>query len=211
MLSCNMNQNLQLGAVYRKEISAALRDSELGLSKPGHLVRLWEVWATHSTEHTGFCELYAADAGDATAEFVADCLVQWSLRWGFPETAWGGQNVQMSGEVIARVCARLGIKCMSSTAYNKNAIAKQERKHKLINSAQQEHTQQDAIGGQGGHSAKRPDWACKPNHFPVSVAKREFSHFCSSIFHSPSAIMATRCRRSRQAAPRGQPRCSPNA
>jgi hypothetical protein len=31
--------------------------------------------------------------------------------------------------------------------------------------SQQEHTQQDAIGGQGGHSAKRPDWACKPNHF----------------------------------------------
>ena len=85
-------------------------------------------------EHTGFCELYAADAGDATAEFVADCLVQWSLRWGLPETAWGGQDVQMSGEVIARVCERLGIKCMSSTAYNKNAIAKQERKHKLINS-----------------------------------------------------------------------------
>jgi hypothetical protein len=40
----------------------------------------------------------------------------------------------MSGEVIARVCERLDIKCMSSTAYNKNAIAKQDRKHKLINS-----------------------------------------------------------------------------
>ena len=39
--------------------------------------------------------------------------------------------------------------------------------------AQQEHTQQDAIGGQGGHSAKRPDWACKPNHFPVSVSQKE--------------------------------------
>jgi hypothetical protein len=38
VLSCNMHQNLQLGAVYRKEISAALRSSELGLSKPGHLV-----------------------------------------------------------------------------------------------------------------------------------------------------------------------------
>jgi hypothetical protein len=87
---------------------------------------------------------------------------------------------------------------------------------------QQEHTQQDAIGGQGGHSAKRPDWACKPNHFlgqsqseglhfPVSVAKREFCHFCSGIFQSRSAIMATRCRRSRQAAPRGQPRCSLSA
>jgi hypothetical protein len=61
-------------------------------------------------EHTGFCELYATDAGDATAEFVADCLVQWSLRWGFPETAWGGQDVQMSGEVTciahsASLCA----------------------------------------------------------------------------------------------------------
>jgi hypothetical protein len=35
------------------------------------------------------------------------------------------------------------------------------------------YTQQDAIGGQGGHSAKRPDWACKPNHFPVSVSQKE--------------------------------------
>jgi ferredoxin len=36
--------------------------------------------------------------------------------------------------------------------------------------------------------------------------------FLLSIFHSrKSAIMATRCRRSRQAALRGQPRCSPNA
>ena len=65
--------------------------------------------------------MYATGAGDATAEFVADCLVQWGLRWGFPGTAWGGQDVQMGGEVIARVCERLGIKCMSSTAYNKNA------------------------------------------------------------------------------------------
>jgi hypothetical protein len=62
--------------------------------------------------------------------------------------------------------------------------------------AQQEHTQQDAIGGQGGHSAKRPDWACKPYHFlgqsqseglhfPVSVAKRDFAIFASSSFRSP--------------------------
>jgi hypothetical protein len=29
----------------------------------------------------------------------------------------------MSGEVVKRVCDRLDIRCMSSTAYNKNAIA----------------------------------------------------------------------------------------
>jgi hypothetical protein len=49
---------------------------------------------------------------------------------------------------------------------------------------QQEHTQKGAIGGQGGHSAKRPDWACKPNHFPVSVSQKENLPFLPSIFHS---------------------------
>jgi hypothetical protein len=86
--------------------------------------------------------------------------------------------------------------------------------------AQQEHTQQDAIGGQGGHSAKRPDWACKLNHFLgqsqseayiLFLPQKEILPFLLEHFHFPSAIMATRCRRSRQAAPRGQPRCSPNA
>jgi hypothetical protein len=38
-------------------------------------------------------------------------------------------------------------------------------------------------GGQGGHSAKRPDWACKPNHFPVSVSQKEnFAIFARACF-----------------------------
>ena len=44
-------------------------------------------------------------------------------------------------------------------------------------------TQQDAIGGQGRHSAKRPDWACKPNHFPVFVSQKEnFAIFARAFF-----------------------------
>jgi hypothetical protein len=39
--------------------------------------------------------------------------------------------------------------------------------------SQQEHTQGGAIGGQGGPSAKRPDWACLPNQFPLSVSQKE--------------------------------------
>jgi hypothetical protein len=51
--------------------------------------------------------------------------------------------------------------------------------------AQQEHTQRGVIEWQGGHSAKRPDWACLPNHFPVSVSQKEkqICQFCSSTLY----------------------------
>jgi hypothetical protein len=82
----------------------------------------------------------------------------------------------------------------------------------MMRQAQQEHIQGGAIGGQGGHSAKRPDWACLPNQFLVLCDKKEkIATFARAFCTLASAIMATRCRRSRQAAPRGQPRCSPNA
>jgi hypothetical protein len=84
-------------------------------------------------EHTGFCELYPMDKDRATAEEVANALVKWSLRWGVSDTVWGGEDAQMASEVVRRVCKRLGITSMTATAYNSNAISKQERKHHLIN------------------------------------------------------------------------------
>ena len=84
-------------------------------------------------EHSGFCELYAMDKNNATAEEVSNALVKWCLRWGVPESVWGGEDTQMMSEVVRRVCARLGITMMSATPYNSNAISKQERKHHLIN------------------------------------------------------------------------------
>jgi hypothetical protein len=39
--------------------------------------------------------------------------------------------------------------------------------------SQREHTQGGTIGGQGGHSAKRSDWASLPNHFLVVCDKKE--------------------------------------
>ena len=45
---------------------------------------------TLQCEHTGFCELYAANAGQATAEFVADCL---------GSGVCGGAFQRLSGEV----------------------------------------------------------------------------------------------------------------
>jgi len=85
-------------------------------------------------EHTGFCELYSTARGEATAEVAADALVRFCLRWGTPDTIWAGRDTQLNNsEVVARVCKRLGIKSMMTSAYDKNALGKQERKHLLIN------------------------------------------------------------------------------
>jgi hypothetical protein len=66
-------------------------------------------------EHTGFCELYPATRGEATAEVAADALVRFCLRWGTPDTIWAGRDTQLNNsEVVARVCTRLGIRSMTT-------------------------------------------------------------------------------------------------
>jgi hypothetical protein len=86
---------------------------------------------TAMCEHTGFVELYPVlETGQATVEQAADALVVFILRWGTPDTMWQAHDSQLQSEVvIRRVCERLDIKIMSTTPYNKNATAKQERKH----------------------------------------------------------------------------------
>ena len=83
-------------------------------------------------EHTGFVELHPMETGQATAERAADALVVFILRWGTPDTMWQAHDSQLQSEVVRRVCERLDIKIMSTTPYNKNATAKQERKHLLV-------------------------------------------------------------------------------
>jgi hypothetical protein len=87
---------------------------------------------TAMCEHTGFVELYPMEIGQATAERAADALVVFILRWGTPDTMWQAHDSQLQGEVVRRVCERLDIKIMSTTPCNKNATAKQERKHLLV-------------------------------------------------------------------------------
>jgi hypothetical protein len=57
------------------------------------------------------------------------------LRWGIPHTMWQAQDshsYRARWSEDRRVCERLDIKIMSTTPYNKNATAKQERKHLLV-------------------------------------------------------------------------------
>ena len=82
-------------------------------------------------EFTSFPELYALP--DKTAESMANCLVDYCLRWGKPTCIWSGYDAEIKNEVVARVCNYLEVAQVFTTPRNSNGAAKQERKHRQIN------------------------------------------------------------------------------
>jgi hypothetical protein len=49
-------------------------------------------------EFTSFVELYALE--DKTAEHIADCLVDFCLRWDTPSCIWSGHDSEIKNEVV---------------------------------------------------------------------------------------------------------------
>jgi site-specific DNA-cytosine methylase len=86
-------------------------------------------------EFTSFPELYSLP--DKTAESIADCLVDYCLRWGKPSCIWSGHDAEIKNEVVKRVCAYLEIHQVFTSPRNSNAQARQERKHRQINESLQ--------------------------------------------------------------------------
>jgi hypothetical protein len=82
-------------------------------------------------EFTSFPELYSLP--DKTAEAIADCLVDYCLRWGKPSCIWSGHDAEIKNEVVERVCAYLEIHQVFTSPRNSNSQARQERKHRQIN------------------------------------------------------------------------------
>ena len=82
-------------------------------------------------EFTSFVELYALP--DKTAEGVADCLIDFCLRWGTPSCIWSGHDAEIKNEVVRRVCAYLEIQQMWTSPRYSDGAARQERKHLQIN------------------------------------------------------------------------------
>ena len=56
-------------------------------------------------EFTSFPELYSLP--DKTAEAIADCLVDYCLRWGKPSCIWSGHDAEIKNEVVAALEAPL--------------------------------------------------------------------------------------------------------
>ena len=86
-------------------------------------------------EFSSFPELYSLP--DKTAEPIADCLVDYCLRWGRPSCIWSGHDAEIKNEVVKRVCAYLEIHQVFTSPRNSNAQARQERKHRQINESLQ--------------------------------------------------------------------------
>jgi hypothetical protein len=82
-------------------------------------------------EFTSFVELYALE--DKTAEHIADCLVDFCLRWDTPSCIWSGHDSEIKNEVVKRVCAYLEIQQMWTSPRYSDGVARQERKHLQIN------------------------------------------------------------------------------
>ena len=82
-------------------------------------------------EFTSFVELYALE--DKTAERIADCLVDFCLRWDTPSCIWSGHDSEIKNEVVKRVCAYLEIQQMWTSPRYSDGVARQERKHLQIN------------------------------------------------------------------------------
>ena len=77
-------------------------------------------------EFTSFVELYALE--DKTAERIADCLVDFCLRWDTPSCIWSGHDSEIKNEVVKRVCAYLEIQQMWTSPRYSDGVARQERK-----------------------------------------------------------------------------------
>ena len=82
-------------------------------------------------EFTSYVELYALP--DKTAESVADCLIDFALRWDVPSCIWSGHDAEIKNEVVQRVCAYLGVRQMWTSPRYSDGAARQERKHLQIN------------------------------------------------------------------------------
>jgi hypothetical protein len=82
-------------------------------------------------EFTSYVELYALP--DKTAESVADCLIDFALRWDVPTCIWPGHDAEIKNEVVQRVCAYLGVRQMWTSPRYSDGAARQERKHLQIN------------------------------------------------------------------------------
>ena len=64
---------------------------------------------------------------------VSAALVLYILRYGTPMLLWSGRDTELNNTCVRLVCEKLRVKQMYTTARNSNALARNERQHRVVN------------------------------------------------------------------------------
>ena len=68
-----------------------------------------------------------------SAKLIGDALVTYIMEHGCPHLMWSGLDAELHSRIIKVVCARLKVKQMFTSSRNSNALARQERVHRVVN------------------------------------------------------------------------------